>query len=69
MKMATPSGKRGDILLKDVKKAIEEQPAQPVVLEEDEEDPVLEDQADKTEEHELFGSDDEEEEPELELED
>lgn len=63
----TPSGKRGDILLKDVKKAIEEQPAQPVVLEEDEEEPVLEDQEDDTEEHELFGSD--EEEPELELED
>lgn len=55
----TPSGKRGDILLKDVKKAIEEQPAQPVVLEEDEEEPVLEDQDDKTEEDE----------PELELDD
>lgn len=54
--MVTPSGKRGDILLKDIKLAIENAPAQPVVVEED--GPVLEDQ-----------SGDDEEEPELELED
>jgi len=69
----TPSGKRGDILLKDVKKAIEEQPAQPVVLDEDEEEPVLEAQEetelelDEPKKEELFGSD--EEEPEMELDD
>ena len=55
----TPSGKRGDILLRDVKKAIEDAPTQPVVVEEDE--PVLEEQSD---DDKLF-----EEEPELELED
>ena len=64
----TPSGKRGDILLKDVKKAIEEAPAQPVVIEE-EDDPVLEEQSD---DDKLFEEELEvelEEEPELELED
>ena len=71
----TPSGKRGDILLKDVKQAIKEQPVQPVVVEEDEEDPVLEaledakePEVELEEKADLFGSDDEEE-PELELED
>lgn len=59
----TPSGKRGDILLKDIKLAIEQQPVQPVVVEEDDEEPELEDD-DKEPELE-----DDDEEPELELED
>ena len=54
------SGKRGDILLVDVKRAIDEKPDQPLVIEEDDE-PVLEDQEEKDQE--------EDEEPELELED
>lgn len=59
----TPSGKRGDILLKDIKQAIEDAPVQPVVVEEDEPELDIEEPKD---EKDLFGSDNEEE-PEIEF--
>lgn len=69
----TPSGKRGDILVKDIKVAIEQQPEQSIVVEEEEEDFVLNTQEKEKPELELEESEDEEEtedeeEPELELE-
>lgn len=58
----TPSGKRGDILIKDVKQAIENKPDEPLVVEEPEVEPEPEEDEIDLEEN----SSDDEEEPELE---
>ena len=65
----TPSGKRGDILIKDVKQAIENKPDEPLVVDEPEPEAEEEPEPEPEKEDEIEleeNSSDDEEEPELE---